>query len=112
MTDLKREKLVVIKLQYEGLHHWKDCNIPEVSFLKDKHRHIFYIELHKKVSHNDRDIEIIMLKREVLRYLENSFKNDFGTFSCEDIAEVLLDTFKCQFVQVLEDNENGAIIKL
>jgi hypothetical protein len=32
--------------------------------------------------------------------------------SCEDIAEYILNTYKCDYVQVLEDNENGAIVKI
>lgn len=107
-----KKTLIVVKLQYEGLHYWKDCNINEVIFLKDKHRHIFYIEVHKKVNHNDRDIEIIMFKRQLIKNLEDTFKGDFGNMSCEDIANYILDAYKCDLVQVLEDNENGAIAKI
>jgi hypothetical protein len=71
---------------------------------------MFYIEAHKEVSHNDREIEIIMLKRIVSEYLE-SFDGNFYAMSCEDIAEDLLNRFDFEFVQVLEDNENGAIVK-
>ena len=53
------KKQIVVKLQVEGLHQWQDCPIEDVSFLRDRHRHIFHIEVRKKVSHNDRDIEII-----------------------------------------------------
>lgn len=109
ITDKKR--LIVVKFTYAATHRWENCNIEEVSYLKYPHRHLFHIEMHKEVNHNDRDIEIIMFKESAFKWLENHFKSDFGTNSCESIAEALLDAFKCDLVQVLEDNENGAIIK-
>jgi hypothetical protein len=108
MKNLK--KRIVIKLQVEGTHCWPNCNIEEVKFLSNIHRHIFFIEMHKEVQHNDRDIEIIMFKRKVINYL-NSFGGNFQSSSCEDIAEDLLLKFEAQYVKVLEDNENGAIVK-
>lgn len=100
---------VIIRLQIEGIHCWEDCSIDDVMFLKQQHRHLFYIELRKEVSHNDRDIEIILLKREVKNYLGKE-PVIFGSKSCEMIAEELLNKFDAVSVSVLEDNENGAII--
>lgn len=108
MTSLR--KLVVIRLQVEGIHCWPNCDVRGVEYLRNPHRHMFHIEAHKEVSHNDREIEIIMLKRIVSEYLE-SFDGNFYAMSCEDIAEDLLNRFDFEFVQVLEDNENGAIVK-
>lgn len=103
------EKNIVIKLQVEGIHNWPTCNIPEVSFLCHPHRHIFHIKITKKVNHNERDIEIIMLKRQVLNYLGQQ-PVSFDNKSCESIAEELLIQFDATSVEVLEDNENGAIV--
>ena len=105
------KKQIVVKLQVEGLHQWKGCPIEEVSFLRDRHRHMFHIEVRKRVTHNDRDIEIIMLKREILKYLGKQ-PIEFGNQSCEMIAEDLYKEFNCTYVSVLEDNENGAIIEI
>lgn len=104
-------RYIIIKTQFEGIHNWPGCNIEEVEFLKYPHRHIFYIELKKEVMHNDRDVEIIKLKREINQWVEKQGKN-LGSFSCEDIAEVLLHKFKAYSVKVLEDNENGAEITI
>ena len=101
---------IVVKYTFEAIHCWENCNIEEVSFLKDKHRHIFYVEAIKEVYHTDRDIEIIKLKREMEAYSKR--KLDYGTNSCEDIAVDLLNEFKLISCQVLEDNENGAKIEL
>jgi len=107
---------IVVRLQIEGLHCWPNAKnvFPEVGFLADLHRHIFFIELKKQVYHDDRDIEFIMFKRDVQEYLYKSyFDNEkrchnFSHRSCEMIAKELLKHFDCDFVSVFEDNENGA----
>jgi len=104
---------VVIKLQVEGVHRWEGCNIKEVIFLINEHRHIFHIVCKKHVSHNDRDIEIIQLKRGISKYLLGKYSQDgvvcnFDTKSCEMIAEELVKVFGLCYCSVMEDNENGA----
>jgi hypothetical protein len=111
MKDLKINKKIVVNLQIEGIHYWKDCNIKEVEYLKNPHRHTFFIEVHKEVTHNDRDIEIIMFKNKIINYF-GSQPVQFENKSCEDIAEYILYTFEACYVKVLEDNENGAILEL
>jgi hypothetical protein len=107
-------KEIVINLQVEGVHRWEDCDIEEVYFLRDYHRHIFHIEVRKEVSHNDREIEIIMLKRDIIFHLNLNWGYNgslfFDNMSCEDIAEWIYKRFECSYVKVLEDNENGAIV--
>lgn len=109
------ERLIVVKFQVEGTHCWPECPIDEVKFLRDPHRHMFHIQATKKVGHNDRDVEIIKLKREMQQFLLSCYGDevgtcDFGRMSCEDIAELLIEDFKLHSCQVLEDNENGAIL--
>jgi hypothetical protein len=106
---------VVVNLQFEAFHNWQGVkealpNNPEIHFLFDKHRHIFHIRLEKRVTHDDRDVEIILFKRRVQQYLEQKYgrTGEFGSKSCEMIAEELLKYFDCETAEVLEDNENGA----
>jgi len=109
---------IIITLQVEGLHRWDGViqkpELREVHFLAYPHRHIFHITAKKEVSHDDRDIEIIMMKRNVLAYLEKHFYNidmdifDFGGMSCEMIANTLATVFGFNYVSVMEDGENGA----
>lgn len=104
---------IVINLTVEGLHRWPTCNIDDVGFLRAQHRHIFHVCCKKTVSHLNRDIEIICFKREVKAYLENKYGTpccDFGTMSCEMIAEELVTIFSLSYCSVLEDGENGAEI--
>lgn len=105
---------VVVQVQVEGLHRWAGCNIKEVLFLSDTHRHMFHICCKKEVSHLDRDTEIVMLKRRISRYLDYKHGTpcDFGTMSCEMIALELLEHFDLQSCCVMEDGENGANVEL
>ena len=105
------KKYITINLQYEATHYWKECEIKDVLFLKNEHRHIFFIKCYKEVLHNNRDIEIILFKNKILKYLQDKFKNKFENMSCEDIAENLITEFKLSECEVLEDNENGANLK-
>ena len=104
---------IVVKLQYEATHNWPKVaemlpNQPEIHFLQYPHRHIFHITMEKAVTHSDRDIEIILFKREVLQSLKDTYNGDLKNSSCEMLAERLLKTYDCVSVEVLEDNENGA----
>lgn len=104
---------IIVKLQVEGLHRWEGCNIKEVIFLINQHRHMFYFTCKKSVAHKDRDIEIIELKRSIQKYLldtysKNGITCDFDTKSCEMLAEELTQKFNLAYCSVMEDNENGA----
>lgn len=109
-------KTVIVTLQIEGLHCWKDCPIEEVSFLREPHRHIFHIRCERTVAHLDRDVEIICLKRDIEEWFFKQYYvpqlriHNFGTKSCEMLALELVSEFKLLTCQVLEDNENGASI--
>ena len=111
---------IIVNLQLEGFHNWPQAKeiFPQMAFLSERHRHIFHFKLVKRVNHDDRDIEIIYFKREVIEYLLNKYgiKGDFinrqtcefENRSCEMLADELLNQFECEYVSVLEDNENGA----
>lgn len=104
---------IIVRLTIEGLHSWFTCDIEEVAYLKNKHRHMFYIECKKKVFHNDRQIEIISFKHAIKKYLLDAYSKDglvcdFGGCSCESIACELMSRFSLCYCKVLEDNENGA----
>lgn len=108
---------IIVRFQIEGFHNWPAAKklLPKVAFLSDRHRHVFYVECKKAVSHSDRDVEIILFKREVTQYLFKKYAKagaphvcEFGAMSCEMIAEELLKKFQLEYCSVLEDNENGA----
>lgn len=99
---------VVVNLQFESTHKWEACPFKEVAYLKDLHRHMFHICCKKQVAHSDRDIEIIMMKHSILKYLKSKYPESLGPMSCEMLAEELVSHFGLSYCSVLEDGENGA----
>jgi len=102
---------VYCTVQFEAIHSWPDCPHGEVSYLRDLHRHVFHIKAYKKVSHNDRDVEFIMLKHGIENYLNAHYPDkNFGAKSCEMIGRELMTAFGLSKVDVSEDDENGAVL--
>ena len=112
---------IIIKLQIEATHNWPGVvnqpGLENVHFLKDEHRHIFYITCKKEVVHADRQVEIIMFKRNILNYLQDRYYHNglgyhaLGSMSCEMLATELFKVFDLSYCEVLEDNENGGIVE-
>ena len=106
------KKRVITYNAIEGFHHYPN---PPVfcEYLSARHRHIFVIRCQFEVSHNEREIEINKKQHEIQSFLCEKFGNpcEFGSMSCETIAELLLNNYKnMQFVQVLEDSYGGAAL--
>ena len=102
----------------EGVHFWADCPFDEVSYLRYPHRHVFHVKAFKKVSHDDRDVEFILLKHKITSYFYDKYYNstsrlfDFGPMSCEMIAKEIISKFDLSKCEVSEDGENGAIVSV
>ena len=97
---------VIITLAIEGMHCFPKAAelFPEVAFLSDRHRHTFYFTASFKVTHSDRDKEFIILKRDVMNYLQKKYfdmstrTHEFGSRSCEMLAEEVLHQFDADWV--------------
>jgi hypothetical protein len=123
--DVRPAKFIFVTFQKEGMHKYpaaltdpalKTGDEYDVSFLGYPHRHIFHFKVWIGVTHNDRDIEFIQFKR----WLENLYKGgvlqlDFK--SCEMMSDDLYEQIAAKhpgrevWIEVSEDNENGAFIK-
>lgn len=109
---------VYVTTSFEGFHQWRHAP-EEVAFLRDLHRHIFGVKVKVVVSHSDRDVEFFMLKKDVegvIDILKARLKTETGK-SCEMMAsEIYEDLRQFQYtiaqVEVNEDGENGAILKI
>ena len=118
MQDLKTT--VIVSVNVDGIHRWESAKdiFPEVGFLSDYHRHIFTFKASLEVFHDDRDKEFIMFKRDIIDYLKEKYYNEssrshlFDHRSCEMLAKEILNEFGCNWVEVWEDNENGARCEL
>lgn len=110
-------KMIYITTEFYGMHCYP--NAPEeVAFLRNMHRHKFFVTCKVQVFHNDRDLEFILVKNKVTDYIVNDLlKRTDISVSCETISEMLFywlkETYgenRKVFVCVSEDNENGSEI--
>lgn len=99
---------VVIRTSFEAIHCWPECPFQYADFLKQRHRHIFHVEM-KWETKEDRQVEFIEMKKKVDELLRNCYQyQDLGRRSCETIAFEIASAFEADFVSVFEDGENGA----
>lgn len=111
---------VTASTSYEGIHCWPEAP-EEVKFLRDPHRHIFEVVIEMQVFHDDREVEFIMLKHKVNKWLDVHKDNNgvwqMGRMSCEQVAEQLIELLESKYgkgrwiaVSVYEDGENGCTV--
>lgn len=116
------KKFVVVRTEFEGLHLWADAP-EEVGYLRSQHRHIFNVEARISVTHNDRELEFIMVKHRINKmisdYVEAKLAECGGDQSkvnlgscemmCEHLIEKLFELYGDRYyeVSVYEDGENG-----
>ena len=112
-------RTIFVTFQKEGIHRYPDAatdpRLADVSFLGSPHRHIFHFRVDIDVFHNDRDIEFILIKRELeALYSDKTLQVDYK--SCEMLAEDLIDYISKKYpgrkisVEISEDGENGATL--
>ena len=100
---------IIVNTKFSAIHCWPSCPIEEVGYLRNPHRHEFHVQVKTEVNHTDRDIEFINLKNKINTYIRANFdQKDLGATSCETICKMLSLKFNLDYVQVLEDGENGA----
>ena len=111
------KKFIWVTFQKEGIHKYPqaatDPKLADVSFLGSPHRHIFHFKVEMEVFHDDREVEFILLKRELEKlYAESILQLDYK--SCEMISDDLSAYLKYKYpnrelvITVSEDGENGA----
>lgn len=118
---------IIVKTEFDAMHHWKNCDIPAVDFLKHPHRHKFYVTAKFKVSHDDRDLEFFLVKSKLDDIISTLYPiegplniRNLGSRSCEMVCQDIIDAFlempisqtsphfEWMLCSVFEDNENGA----
>ena len=105
--------LIEVRTRFEHVHHWPEAPA-EVGFLRALHRHEFHVTLRLAVTHDDRELEFILVKRALDQYLKGPWSE---RVSCEQIAHAVLAWAKHTYgtrtgeCSVLEDGENGAIVQ-
>lgn len=107
-----------VTFQKSGFHLYPDANtsdkLADVSYLGQRHRHLFKFKVLIDVFHNDRELEF----HQVLNYCESLFENnlDISYKSVEMLAEDLHGHLSNQYpnrnmtIEVSEDGECGCLI--
>jgi hypothetical protein len=103
---------IIVRFSFEGIHSWPAApqDVPE-AYLVHPHRHLFAVEATKRVDHEERAIEFIALRREMLAFCRSSQFQGPHTLSCETMAFRLLTWFGLCRCSVTEDSENGALVE-
>lgn len=105
-----RDSFIFVTFEFEGFHAYENAP-PEVSYLRNEHRHMFQVKVQIEVFHDDRDIEFHMFKNFVQELPE---RHDMNNKSCEMIGDVLFHLIAKKYpkrsisIQVSEDGENGS----
>lgn len=107
------QKYIFVTFQKEGIHRYPDAPAG-VEFLAHPHRHMFHFRVEIEVFHDDRDLEFILVKRE-LESLYTDEVLELNNKSCEMMADDLANYLMQKYpgrnlaITVSEDGENGAI---
>jgi len=115
--EMKIKKYIKVRTNYIGFHHWDEAP-DSVSFLRNRHRHNFGIRVLIQVNDADRELEFFTVVKEIDNFFKATFPDqEFGTMSCEQIAEALLCYLLSMYgydreykVEVNEDGENSGIV--
>lgn len=105
---------IVVKTQFEDFHKWSEAP-EEVAFLRNIHRHIFFVEVKCIVEHDDRELEFFMVKKQLDYLIKKDIKIMPIGKSCEMMANKIKNILQIKYkrpfeVSVFEDNENGVEI--
>lgn len=114
-------RCICVRFNFVGFHNWPEAK-GKRSYLAQRHRHRFFVEIELETFHNDREVEFhdfldfckaILLKGDgIISGVE------LGRASCEDIATFLESHITRRYpdrllkISVFEDNEVGAITRL
>lgn len=118
MTLVPAMTTINVTIVVEGIHNYPaagtDPALADVSFLAFPHRHLFHITANIQVFHADRDLEFILVKRDLLKAFGSNILQ-LDNKSCEminaDVAQYLASRYGDHRVIVVttsEDNESGA----
>jgi hypothetical protein len=113
------KKWIWVTFQKAGFHLYPSANIDEnlkdVSYLGNKHRHLFKFNVQIEVFHNDREIEF----HQFLNYCESLYQHnlDIDYKSVEMLADDLYTQISSKYpwrdikINISEDGECGCIIE-
>lgn len=109
-------KFIWVTFQKAGFHYYPaaaiETSLSDVSYLGNKHRHLFKFKVTLSVTHNDRDVEF----HQLLNFCESLFESgsvDIDSKSVEMLADDLYRHLIVRYpgrdieIEVSEDGECG-----
>jgi len=119
-TTTEVSRLIKTTIPVIGLHRWPGAK-GKVPFLKNVHRHIFYITVTVKVTDSDREVEYFTLQYDIALAVNLLFKQtvmgyNFNTLSCEQISEkigcyLIKQKYNVYEVETSEDHESSSVVR-
>ena len=106
----RRKVTIIINTRFSACHQFLQAP-NDVAYLKYPHRHEFHVSVEMEVFHDDREIEFILVKQSLDKFLNEGLENE--QMSCEMIASSICKFLANQYGErsmictVLEDGENG-----
>jgi len=112
-------RMIFVTFSKAGFHYYpnaaNDEQLKDVSYLGNKHRHLFGFKIWIEVFHNDRELEF----HQVLNFCESLFTTvlDINSKSVEMLSDDLFELISNKYpnrdihISVSEDNECGAFIE-
>jgi len=111
---------IQVKNVFDGIHCYAKAP-EEVSFLRYPHRHQFVVRTTIQVYDDDRELEFLLVKKEIQNYVLTGLGHDgiidLQEKSCEWLAKYICSFIHQRYgyervvsVSVFEDDENGAIV--
>jgi hypothetical protein len=111
---LECSQTITIRFVVPGFHCWPDAP-DRRSYLRERHRHLFHIEVTTPVEHRERQIEFHDLLDEARELFP---PHDHNSASCETMAHYLATSLHKRHgerpftVSVFEDGEAGATVRV
>jgi hypothetical protein len=107
---------IAVTTDFEATHRYPLA--PEgVDFLRYPHRHIFRVRAQIRVTHDDRELEFILVKRFLTKRIREVWDGkDLGQFSCEMMCDQIYSWLVEKYgqremtIEVSEDGENTGIL--
>jgi hypothetical protein len=112
-------RMIWVTFNRAGFHYYPQAKtsdtLKDVSYLGDKHRHLFKFKVWIEIFHNDRELEF----HQVLNYCESLFESsiDINSKSVEMLSDDLYHLLATKYpgrnikISVSEDGECGCLIE-
>lgn len=105
---------IIVRTQFDFAHRYENAT-GDFHYLKNLHRHKFFVEIEVEVGHDDREIEFLALKKEIDKYISQCCDGKWkDTMSCEMMCKELFKQIVHLYgldrkisISIFEDNENG-----